>query len=207
MAADIASEGVLSEETVAEYAAMHTKAREGGPPCAGFRLHERPLYGVLHEAIYCHAPGVAAGWAARDVGRAYDGGEFSWLRNSFEGNPAKGGRLFFSGEMIFPSMLAAGGSSLRAFRDAAEVLAQKDDWPALYDEQQLSARNRVPMRAIAYKDDMYVDLDLSRETGAKIRKCVVVDAKEGWGHGAIKEEDKSDQVLEMLFGPKTPSRR
>ncbi|KAK3347253.1 Alpha/Beta hydrolase protein [Lasiosphaeria hispida] len=207
MAADIASEGVLSEETVAEYVAMQTKAREGGPSCAGFRLHERPLYGVMHEAIYCHGPGVVAGWAARDVGRAYDSGEFSWLRNSFEGNPAKGGRLFFAGEMIFPSMLAAGGSSLRAFRDAAEVLAQKDDWPALYDEQQLSARNRVPMRAIAYKDDMYVDLDLSLETGAKIRKCVVVEAKEGWGHGAIKEADKSDQVLEMLFGSKTPSRR
>ncbi|KAK1753857.1 Alpha/Beta hydrolase protein [Echria macrotheca] len=207
-------ERAFSEETVDEYAALQGRARgaKGGKKsCSGFRLHERPLYGVLHEAIYCHSPAVASAWSAQAVGREYGNGEFAWLDDEtdgsgksqwFDAGGCSGGgatrRLFFSGEMIYPFMLATAGPSVGALGEVADSLARKADWPALYDEQQL-AKNKVPVRAIAYPDDMYVDYDLSLETGSKIRNCVVLDGRKGWGHGAIKDADTSADVLRMLF--------
>jgi len=232
-------DGELSEETVDEYAAMqgsssnrgrkNSKSGGGGgggvgkKGGSGFRLHERPLYGVLHEAIYCHSPTVASGWAAQTIGRTYGNGEFAWLGDGDDnddndnghdvqqqqkqqqvrdGTRSSSSRLFFSGEMVFPFMLASAGAPLRAFAEAANALAAKTDWPRLYDEEQL-ARNKVPVRAVAYPHDMYVDFDLSIETGAKIRNCVVLEGKKEWEHGAIKDGDKSAEVLRMLFGSET----
>ena len=40
-------------------------------------------------------------------------------------------------------------------RETANILADKDDWPALYDLDQL-ARNEVPTFAAVYYEDMYV---------------------------------------------------
>ncbi|KAK0644245.1 Alpha/Beta hydrolase protein [Cercophora newfieldiana] len=168
----------------------------------GFRLHERPLYGVLHEAIYCHSPGVVSGWAAEQIGRAYGRGEFSWLERSGSGGEHEScgtGKLFFSGEMVYPSMFGTSGSAVGAFKGVADALAAKNDWPALYDEAQL-AKNRVPVRALAYRDDMYVDFDLSLRTARKVRNCVVFEGKAGWGHGAIKDRTKTGEVLRLLFG-------
>jgi len=214
MVGDIGGESKsLSEETVALYASMQTKAKGGGQSCQGFRLHERPLYGVLHEAIYCDAPGVVSGWAAEQVGLAYGGGghEFSWLKSPTErldhnhnhdhgpGGGGDRGRLFFSGEMIYPFMFRTEGPAVRAFQKAADILAERRDWPALYDEGQL-ARNKVPVRAVAYREDMYVDFDLSRETASKVRNCAFLEGKKGWGHGALKDQAKTLEVLEMLFG-------
>ncbi|KAK5654719.1 hypothetical protein OQA88_7043 [Cercophora sp. LCS_1] len=191
MVRDVIGGGALTEETVAEYAALQMGGKKG----VGFRLHERPLYGVLHEGIYCCEPGVVSGWAAERVGKVM-GDEFGWLRDGWE---SRRGRLFFSGEMVFPFMLEAAGSELSAFREAAELLARKDDWPALYDEGQL-ARNKVPVRAVAYRDDMYVDFDLSVETGRKMKNCVVLEGKKHWGHGAVKAAETATEVLETLFG-------
>jgi len=214
MVGDLGGEkGRLTEKSLDQYAALQSKAKKGGQSSQGFRLHERPLYGVLHEAIYCHSPGVASGWAAEQVGRAYGTGEFSWLERSgsgWERESGGSGRLFFSGEMIHPFMFSTGGSAVKAFRGVAEALAGKDDWPALYDEGQL-AKNRVPVRAVAYREDLYVDFGLSWNTARKVKNCVLLEGKEGWGHGAIKDGTKTGEVLEMLFGiegsgaPESPS--
>jgi pimeloyl-ACP methyl ester carboxylesterase len=41
------------------------------------------------------------------------------------------------------------------------------DWPALYDPAVLE-RNRVPVAAVAYADDLYVPLAFSQETAARV---------------------------------------
>ena len=55
-------------------------------------------------------------------------------------------------------------------KETADILANDDDWPELYDEVQL-ARNTVPVYSATFVDDMYVCFDLARETAAKIQNC------------------------------------
>lgn len=69
--------------------------------------------------------------------------------------------------MMYPWMLEEYGD-LRPFREAAALLAERDDWPPLYDPERLAA-NQVPCAAIVYHDDMYVDATLSLETARAIR--------------------------------------
>ena len=57
--------------------------------------------------------------------------------------------------------------TLKPLREAANMLAEKSDWGTLYNAEQLS-KNTVPMACAVYADDMYVELDYSRETLANI---------------------------------------
>jgi hypothetical protein len=56
---------------------------------------------------------------------------------------------------------------LRPLRDAADLLAQADDWPALYDPARLAV-NEVPAAAAVYFNDMYVPAEFSVPTGQAI---------------------------------------
>jgi pimeloyl-ACP methyl ester carboxylesterase len=109
-----------------------------------------PLYAALHEA--CYAQGTATGWSAQRI-RA----EFP----EFGPGPALEGAepLLFTGEMIYPWMFEQ-DPVLRPFRDAAELIAEYADWPALYEPARLAV-NEVPVAAAVYFDDMYVPLELS----------------------------------------------
>ena len=117
-----------------------------------------PLYAVLHEA--CYAQGGATRWAAERI-RA----EFA----EFDPGPALAGTapLYFTGEMVYPWMIDA-DPVLRPLREAADILAKRDDWPPLYDPTRLAA-NAVPVAAAVYYNDMYVDRELSMRTAAAIR--------------------------------------
>jgi pimeloyl-ACP methyl ester carboxylesterase len=122
---------------------------------------EAPLYAVLHEA--CYAQGCATRWAAQRV-RA----EFA----EFDAGPAldedgEQAPLLFTGEMIYPWMIGA-DPVLRPLREAADLLAERDDWPPLYDPSRLAATD-VPVAAAVYYDDMYVDRELSMATAHAIR--------------------------------------
>lgn len=75
----------------------------------------------------------------------------------------------FTGEMIF-SWMFADYAELRPLAQVAGILAKERDWPMLYDEEQLS-KNEVPIAAVTYVEDMYVDYELSKETKEKIRGC------------------------------------
>jgi len=44
--------------------------------------------------------------------------------------------LYFTGEMIYPWMIDA-DPVLRPLRAAADILAERDDWPPLYDPARL----------------------------------------------------------------------
>jgi hypothetical protein len=76
--------------------------------------------------------------------------------------------LLLTGEMMYPWMVRE-IAGLRPFADAADLLAARTDWPPLYDPDRLAA-NEVPLAAVVYHDDMYVDAGLSlrtaREAGA-----------------------------------------
>jgi pimeloyl-ACP methyl ester carboxylesterase len=117
-----------------------------------------PLYAVLHEA--CYAQGRATRWAAQRI-RA----EFPAF------DPAAAvygdGPLLFTGEMIYPWMTAL-DPALVPLREAAELLAQRDGWPPLYDPARLAA-NEVPAAAAVYHDDLYVPAPLSLRTAAAVR--------------------------------------
>jgi len=128
-----------------------------GVPSEAFRLavaqqtgfDENPLYGVLHEPIYHqgHWPG---GWAAQDE------------HDRHAAFAASARPLLLTGEMFFPWAFAQ-IRALRPFRAVAEELAAPRDWPAVYDCGRLAA-NEVPVAAVQYFDDPYVDLDLALET-------------------------------------------
>ncbi len=133
---DLAPDGVPSEAFLAEVA--HRTAFDANP-----------LYGVLQEVIY-HQGLWAGGWAAQ---------------TELERQPAFAADarpLLLTGEMFFPWMYEQ-MRALRPFRAVAEQLAGPRDWPALYDADRLAA-NDVPVAAVQYYDDPYVDLDLALAT-------------------------------------------
>ncbi|KAG9912325.1 alpha/beta-hydrolase, partial [Aureobasidium melanogenum] len=86
-------------------------------------------------------------------------------------------------------------SELRKIQDVANRVAADSDWPALFDEEQLS-KNEVPVYAAVYQEDMYVDYDYSRETAEKIKGCKTFTTNVMY-HNAIRS--KADEVIRQLF--------
>jgi pimeloyl-ACP methyl ester carboxylesterase len=121
------------------------------------RYGSAPLYAVLHEA--CYAQGSATRWSAQRVRAEFP--EFDALAALGSDQP-----VLFTGEMVYPWVLSQ-DPALRPLADAAELLAERTDWPALYDPGQL-ARTAVPVTAAIYFDDMYVPRELSLQTAAAI---------------------------------------
>jgi pimeloyl-ACP methyl ester carboxylesterase len=117
-----------------------------------------PLYAVLHEA--CYAQGAATKWSAQRVRAEF--GEFDPAA-AVDGDAP----LLFTGEMIYPWMVE-NDPTLRPLREAADLLAEKDDWPPLCDPARLAA-NEVPAAAAVYYNDMYVPREPSMRTAARIR--------------------------------------
>ena len=115
---------------------------------ATIRFATNPIFAILHEAIY--AQGSASGWACDAVQKE----KYPHFEN-FED-------FLFYGEMIFPWMFEE-ISELKGMKEAADILAAKDDWPALYDQKVL-AKNMVPVACAVYSNDMFVNAKFSRET-------------------------------------------
>ncbi|HEV2813527.1 MAG TPA: alpha/beta fold hydrolase [Solirubrobacteraceae bacterium] len=109
-------------------------------------LATTPLYAVLHEP--CYAEGEATRWSAQR------------MLDELGGPP-------LPGEVIVPSMFED-DPGLRPLAGVANLLAEKDDWPALYDVERLRA-NEVPVVAAVYLDDIYVDAGFSLATAELIR--------------------------------------
>ncbi|MFC7219722.1 alpha/beta fold hydrolase [Streptomyces polyrhachis] len=143
-----------------------------------------PLYAALHEAIYAQRSvgGEPTAWAAQRV-RA----EFP------EFDPAAE-RLLFTGEMIYPWMFDT-DPVLKPLRQAAYLLAERTDWPDLYDPQRLAA-NRVPVYAAVYHDDMYVDRDDSLATAEAVGGVRTWITNE-WEHDGLRVS--GGEVLDRLI--------
>ena len=117
-----------------------------------------PLYALVHET--CYAQGAATRWAAARVRTEFP--EFS-PEAAMDGDA----EFLFTGEMTYPWMFEY-DPALRPLAEAAEVLADRDGWPPLYDAAQL-AQTDVPVAAAIYFNDMYVPRELSVQTAGAIR--------------------------------------
>ncbi|NDL57576.1 alpha/beta fold hydrolase [Phytoactinopolyspora sp. XMNu-373] len=142
----------------------------------------RPLFAALHEPIY--AQGSAPRWAAERLRPA-----------DFAPDAVP---LLLTGEMIYPWMFDD-DPALRPFRDAAHVLAERADWPPLYDPRVL-ASNEVPAAAALYLDDMYVDADLSAQTAEAVRGLRVWKTNAFEHDGLRESEDVLDRLIRMARG-------
>ncbi|MFI6645511.1 alpha/beta fold hydrolase [Streptomyces sp. NPDC050504] len=148
---------------------------------------DTPLFVVLHESLYGNAATGPTGWAA---GRLLDGlPEFAE-----DADP-----LLLTGEMMYPWMCRE-IKGLRPFADAADLLAERADWPALYDLARL-AENSVPLAAAVYHDDMYVDAGLSLDTARHIGASRVWVTNE-WEHdgGAASGGRVLARLMDMVAG-------
>jgi hypothetical protein len=125
----------------------------------GTPFARNPIYAVLHEA--CYADGGATRWSAQRL-----------LPHDAE----------MTGEHVFPWMFEEYGA-LAPLREAADVLAERE-WPRLYDEDTLRA-NEVPVAAIAYADDLYVERAFSEETAALVRGMRLWLTNE-WEHNGLR---------------------
>ena len=117
-----------------------------------------PLYALVHEA--CYAQGGATRWAAQRIRAEFP--QFD-AAAALDGD----GPLLFTGEMVYPWMFG-NDPVLAPLAEAAEILAQRDSWPRLYDAGRLRA-NEVPAAAAVYFDDMYVPAEFSVPTARTIR--------------------------------------
>ena len=145
-----------------------------------------PLYAVLHEA--CYAQGTATRWSAQRIRAEF--GEFDPAA-ALDGD----GPLLFTGEMIYPWMFDT-DPVLRPLRGAADALAEREDWPPLYDAARLAA-NEVPVAAAIYFNDMYVPAELSVPTGQAIRGLKAWVTSE-YEHNGLRVSDGA--VLDRLIG-------
>jgi pimeloyl-ACP methyl ester carboxylesterase len=116
-----------------------------------------PLYALLHEA--CYAQGGPTGWAAQRIRAEFP--EFDAAAALHGDDP-----VLFTGEMIYPWMLE-NDPVLRPLRQAANMLAEHDSWPPLYDPPRLRASS-TPAAAAVYYGDMYVPARYSVQTAAAI---------------------------------------
>lgn len=145
-----------------------------------------PIYAILHEPIYCQ--GFASKWSAHRVLEQYPKFEI-----------AADKPIYFTGEMIYPWMFDE-YKHLQPLKEAAELLANYDGWPALYDIPTLNS-NQVPVVASVYYNDMYVERDFSEKTAKEINGLRLWVTNE-YEHSALRLHggELLDRLLKMLHG-------
>jgi len=148
---------------------------------------QNPLYALLHESIYCQ--GSSSKWSAEKVRGEYES-LFDPIKATEEGRP-----VYFTGEMVFPCMFDE-IHALRDLKEAAHLLAEKEDWPPLYDASKLN-NNKVPVAAAVYYEDMYVNFNIAKETASQIAGIRLWVTNE-YMHSGIR--DGGPHVFEHLMG-------
>ncbi len=145
----------------------------------GFNIN--PLYAILHESIYCQ--NKSSRWSA------------DRLLAEFPQFGAERSPVMFTGEMVYRWMFDE-YACLRPLKEAAEILANYEDWPELYDKSALK-KNTVPTVAAVYCDDMYVDRTLSEKCASNINGIKLWITNE-YEHDGIRAD--GDRVLDRLLG-------
>ena len=131
------------------------------------QFETNPFFWILHESIYCdgNAEGAARGptsWAAHRV-HASLGPEWDYTtRLAPDSQP-----VLLTGEHGFPWM-ADDYAWLRPLGPAAELLAHKKDWGALYDRNVLGSAEGPPVAALVSYEDIYVERAFSEATAAML---------------------------------------
>ncbi|MCG9681455.1 alpha/beta hydrolase [Vibrio sp. Isolate23] len=140
-----------------------------------------PIYAILHESIYCQ--GFASQWSAHRI-----------RQENAAFNYQQGQDFYFTGEMVFPWMFDQ-YVTLKPLKQAAELLAEKQDWPPLYCGTQLS-QNKVPVSCAVYADDMFVEMDISRETLSMIPNANAWITNE-YEHNGLRAD--GEHIFDKLF--------
>jgi len=140
-----------------------------------------PIFTLLHEA--CYTQGSASNWSAERLRHEFP---------EFHLDPER--PIFLTGEMIWPGSLDE-LAALAPMKEAAELLAAKEDWPTLYDPDALSA-NEVPVAAAVYENDMYVEREYSLETAAAIRGAKAWQTAD-YEHNGLRAD--GPKILERLL--------
>ncbi|WKD57222.1 Proline iminopeptidase [Corynebacterium capitovis DSM 44611] len=135
-----------------------------------------PLYAAVHESIYGGTVPGATAWAAQRVSETLDGFAPSASPDDDE--------FYLTGEHIFPFQFDE-DPALRPFRGAARQLAEKDDWPNLYE-----GLTRVgSAHAVVYTDDLYVPRSFSLESadvlGARVHET------DRWQHDGLRKHGRA----------------
>ena len=145
-----------------------------------------PIFSLMQEA--CYAQQSATRWSAQR------------LRAQFpEFDPAASDIVFFTGEMIYPSMFET-YPQLMPLKEAADILARDESWPRLYDVEKLR-KNTVPVAAAVYYDDMYVHREFSEET-ARIVPNVKLWITNQYEHNGLRADGEAvvGRLLQMVRG-------
>nr|XP_048322036.1 proline iminopeptidase-like isoform X1 [Ziziphus jujuba var. spinosa] len=168
--------------------------------CMAFNTN--PLYFLLNESIYCQfiyivysLKGASSRWSGHRIRTEY-GGKFDAIKAVREGDP-----VLFTGEMIFPWMFDE-IHALKQFKEVAHILAEKEDWPSLYDITALN-NNKVPVAAAVYYEDMNVNFKLAMETAPKIAGIRLWITNE-YMHSGLRDAGPQvfNHLMEMLNGKK-----
>ncbi|VAI82937.1 unnamed protein product [Triticum turgidum subsp. durum] len=154
---------------------------------------QNPLYALLHESIYfyCNSwiQGSSSKWSADKILNE-NGSLFDPVKATEEGRP-----VYLTGEMVFPCFFDE-INALRPLKEAAHLLAQKEDWPPLYDISVLN-NNKVPVAAAVYYEDMYVNFNIAKETASQIAGIRLWVTNE-YPHSGLR--DGGPHVFEHLMG-------
>jgi pimeloyl-ACP methyl ester carboxylesterase len=153
-----------------------------------------PIYSMLQEA--CYAQQQATGWAAERLLREFP--EFDARGRGTSRGKIKD-PVMFTGEMIYRWMFDT-YTQLKPLAEAADILANDTSWPRLYDVERLK-RNRVPVAAAVYYDDMYVHREFSEET-ARIVPNVKLWITNEFEHNGLRAEGEKvfGRLLEIARG-------
>ena len=145
-----------------------------------------PIYSMLQEA--CYTQQAASNWSAERMIR-----EFPQFARDDDGP------ILFTGEMIYPWMFDQ-YPQLQSLKKAADLLAKKSDWPQLYDIEKLR-KNRVPVAAVVYYNDMYVHREFSEET-AQIVPNMKLWVTSEYEHNGLRADGEHllDRLLKMTRG-------
>ena len=144
------------------------------------------LFAALQESIYGQGE-AATCWSAER------------LRGEFPAFAPDKRPLLFTGEMMYPWMFEQ-IASLRPFKMAVDALATRPLCAKLYDRARLAA-NEVPVSAVIYHDDMYVDAGLSLETAAAVGNLDYWITNE-FEHDGIRQSPSVFQRLVSLVNEK-----
>ena len=138
-----------------------------------------PVYATLHESSYA------------------DGGPTRWSAHRLAPEDALSGDLL-GAEHVFPWMWED-YEGLRPHRAVAELLAQHS-WPRLYDPDRL-ARNKVPVAATLYVDDVYVERAFAEETARGVRGLRVWITNE-YAHNGLRADGERvlGRLIDMVRG-------
>ncbi len=143
-------------------------------------FNNHPIYALLHEPLYCE--GKASNWSAEKV------------RSEFSEFAAQSVPAFFTSEMIYRWMFVQ-YNSLKPLQGLAELLAVYDSWPGLYDAHRLR-RNKVPVAACVYYNDIYVDRLISEQTADIISGAKIWITNE-YEHDGLRQDGV--KILDRLF--------